>query len=153
MSEPLILTFDVGTQSVRAMLIDKTGCIRERTSHVYARPYYSLHPTWAEQRPDFYYEEMCLVSRELREKAPELFAQAVCMVMTVFRDSTVCLGRGWMPLRDCILWMDQRRGEPAPYPLAPADNVCPGGDDGYGEYAIPHFRVQLDCRERTGVVG
>ena len=111
MSEPLILTFDVGTQSVRAMLIDKTGCIRERTSHVYARPYYSLHPTWAEQRPDFFYEEMCLVSRELREKAPELFAQAVCMVMTVFRDSTVCLDEDGMPLRDCILWMDQRQAE------------------------------------------
>ena len=99
------------------MLIDTHGSILDTAKDVYEKPYYSLHPNWAEQRPDYYFEHMCVVTQRLRNQSPELFARAECVVLTVFRDSTVCMGRDGKPLRDCILWMDQREAKnPKPLP-------------------------------------
>lgn len=119
MNEPLVLTFDVGTQSVRALLFNKRGETVASVKNTYEQPYYSRHPNWAEQRADYYFEHICAVTQRLRNRAPEAFAQAVCATVTVFRDTTVCLGKNGKPLRDCILWMDQRQAKnPKPLPTA-----------------------------------
>ena len=52
-SEELILSIDAGTQSIRAALIDAGGNI----IHIVKtpiQPYFSDHPGWAEQHPDYY---------------------------------------------------------------------------------------------------
>ena len=108
MNDPVVLIFDVGTQSVRAMLINSSGDILHTAQDVYEQPYYSRNPNWAEQRPDFYFEHMCAVSQRLKDSSPEDFARAKSAAVTVFRDTTVCMGKDGRPLRDCILWMDQR---------------------------------------------
>ena len=113
----LILVFDVGTQSVRGVLIDAFGKIEAIAQDIYEKPYYSLHPNWAEQRPDYYFEHMCVVSQRLKDQAPEAFARIAGVTVTVFRDTTVCMGADGEPLRDSILWMDQRRAE-HPKPLS-----------------------------------
>lgn len=111
MNEPLVLVFDVGTQSVRAGLFDRHGCIVCQERDVYESPYHSPHPNWAEQSPDFYFDHMCAVSRRLRERAPDDFGRIKYAALTAFRDSTVCMGADGRPLRDCILWMDRRQAE------------------------------------------
>ncbi len=117
MGEPLVLTFDVGTQSMRAMLINRRGEIVGQTRQVYPEPYVSRNPNWAEQRPEYYFEMLCTAARALREKCPVSFEDAVCAALTVFRDSVLCLDRAGRPLRDCILWMDQRKVKnPRPVP-------------------------------------
>ena len=117
MGEPLVLTFDVGTQSVKALLIDKNGHIAAQTQRYYETPYYSLQPNWAEQDPELYFQELCEASVELKKVAPEAFEAAECVAVTVFRDSFVCLDKEGKPLRDCILWMDQRKVKnPKPVP-------------------------------------
>lgn len=117
MGEPMVLTFDVGTQSVKALLIDKTGNIAAQAQRYYETPYYSLQPNWAEQDPELYYRELCEASRALKEAAPEAFDAAECVAVTVFRDSFICLDKAGKPLRDCILWMDQRKvKKPKPVP-------------------------------------
>ena len=117
MNDPLALVFDVGTQSVRAMLFDTAGHIVCSAQDIYEQPYYSRNPNWAEQRPDFYFEHICIVSQRLKDQSPEDFARAASVAVTVFRDTTVCMGKDGRPLRDCILWMDQRRAEnPKPLP-------------------------------------
>ena len=112
-----MLVFDVGTQSVRAMLIDRTGTVAGEEKIVYDAPYYSLHPNWAEQDPEYYFDQICTASRRLKEKAPAAFGRVEGVTLTVFRDTTVCLDKDGVPLRDCILWMDQRRARnPKPLP-------------------------------------
>ncbi|MCL2880241.1 MAG: FGGY family carbohydrate kinase, partial [Treponema sp.] len=59
MANPLVLTIDLGTQSVRAMLVDKSGNIHNKMQHIYEKPYYSLKPGWAEQKPDAYWNAVC----------------------------------------------------------------------------------------------
>ena len=48
MTEPLILTFDVGTQSARALLVDKHGATAAMKQEKYAEPYFSKNPGWVE---------------------------------------------------------------------------------------------------------
>ena len=117
MSDELVLVFDVGTQSVRGALIDARGIVVRLTRDVYEKPYYSLRPNWAEQRPDYYFEHMCAVAQRLRDESAEDFKRVTAVTVTVFRDTTVCLSADGRPLRDCILWMDQRQAE-HPKPLS-----------------------------------
>ena len=49
MNEPLILTMDLGTQSVRVALFDKRGFMVAMKKKDYDNPYFSLHPNWAEK--------------------------------------------------------------------------------------------------------
>ena len=48
MNRPLILTYDVGTQSTRALLVDKQGNIVDKEQVKYAEPYFRQRPGWAE---------------------------------------------------------------------------------------------------------
>ena len=43
--------------------------------------------------PDFYYQNLCRVSRQLRESFPDIFAQIRAVTLTTIRCTSVCLGR------------------------------------------------------------
>ena len=66
MKNPLILTFDLGTQSMRGMLVNKQGQIVSMVQHKYGAPYYSRNPGWAEQKPEFYFDTLCSISTQLK---------------------------------------------------------------------------------------
>ncbi|MDD3437270.1 MAG: FGGY family carbohydrate kinase, partial [Candidatus Gastranaerophilales bacterium] len=56
-SEELILSIDIGTQSVRAVLIDLNGNILEIIK-TQIEPYFSVKPGWAEQQPEYFRDKM-----------------------------------------------------------------------------------------------
>ena len=105
---PLVLTFDLGTQSARAMLVDPAGNILYKAQRRYETPYVSPQPDWAEQDPGFYWRELCAASRELKEKAGPDWAQAIAVTLTCIRDTCVCVDIDGKPLRPAILWLDKR---------------------------------------------
>ena len=113
-SDPLVLTFDVGTQSARVLLVNAAGQILGKVKKVYDDPYYSLHPNWAEQRPDYYWQHMCSAARELKEKLPWQWQNIAAVTCTCIRGSAVCFDAQGQPLRDVILWLDKRRAEHLP---------------------------------------
>jgi predicted NBD/HSP70 family sugar kinase len=45
--DPLVLTFDIGTQSARAVLVDDKGNLLHKTQKKFDPPYFSLQPGWA----------------------------------------------------------------------------------------------------------
>ena len=49
MEQPLVLTFDIGTQSVRCLLVRPDGSFADVEQQKYDVPYYSANPGWAEQ--------------------------------------------------------------------------------------------------------
>lgn len=109
-----ILVFDIGTQSTRALLISSQGEIVAKAQKGHHPAYISRKPGWAEQDPDFYYENMCRVARQLREGFPEEFAQVEAVTLTTIRCTSVCVGSDGRPLRPAILWLDQRRAAGSP---------------------------------------
>lgn len=108
---PLALAYDYGTQSVRAILFDKQGEIHGKVKLEFKRPYYSVRPGYAEQDPDFYWSQFCEVTKQLKEKAGELWNDIKTMSITTFRDTVICLDKDLKPLRPFILYLDQRRVE------------------------------------------
>jgi sugar (pentulose or hexulose) kinase len=121
MLHPLVLTIDLGTQSARAILTDKDGSILHKVQHKFEKPYYSLNPGWAEQQPEVYWESICDITRQLKEKAREVWSDIIAVTVTTIRDTCVCVGKDGKPLRDAILWLDKR--ECMPTKPVPAVNM------------------------------
>jgi len=53
----IILSIDVGTQSIRTVLFDLKGSILEIVK-TEIDPYYSDKPGWAEQDPEYFWEKL-----------------------------------------------------------------------------------------------
>lgn len=108
MSIPLVLTFDIGTQSARAILVNPSGDIVLKAQKKFNPPYFSKNPNWAEQRPDFYWDAICEVSLALKDRAGDLWNDIIAVTSTTIRDSSICVDKNGKPLRDMILWLDKR---------------------------------------------
>lgn len=113
MKEPLVLTIDFGTQSVRAMIFDKQGKDYGKCKIAFNPPYYSKDIGWAEQSPEFYWDKLAEATNGLKEKCADLWDDIVAVSMTTIRDSAVVVDKEGKPLRDIILWLDQRETKDA----------------------------------------
>lgn len=110
----IILAFDIGTQSTRALLISSEGEIVAKAQKGHHPAYISQKSGWAEQDPDFYYKNMCRVARQLKESFPKQFEKIEAVTLTTIRCTSVCVGNDGKPLRPAILWLDQRRAKGCP---------------------------------------
>lgn len=108
MNEPLILTIDFGTQSVRVSLFNKQGDIVAMEKEKYAPAYFSTQTGYAEQDPDYYYECLCKCTKRLTKKHAKLMPNVKGITETCFRDSAVLLDKEGKIIRPMILWLDQR---------------------------------------------
>lgn len=102
-SEPLVFSFDFGTQSVRAMLVNKKGKIVSLVREKYLPPYYSKQLGYAEQSFDTYYKYACIASNKLLEMNKKLFDDIICVTITTIRDTFTCTDESGNPLKDFIL--------------------------------------------------
>jgi len=109
--EPLVLTFDLGTQSIRVLLAKKNGTFLDKEQFVYDVPYFSEKPYWAEQEPDYYYNAMCKICKTLLERNERYLPDIKSMVITTIRDTTLCLDKDMKPLRNIVLWLDKREAD------------------------------------------
>lgn len=114
MQERMMLTFDVGTQSSRALLINNRGEIVEKKQVVHKPPYISGHPDWAEQAADFYYRNICTAARSLKASCGELWDKIEAVSLTTIRDTSVCVDKDGKALRPAILWLDKRKADGKP---------------------------------------
>ena len=105
---PLVLTIDFGTQSVRTSLINKQGEIEAIIKKKYEPCYYSDHKGYAEQDADFYWNNLVECLKELAKNNEDKLSRIAGSTVTCFRDSSVQLDIHNKPIRRCILWLDQR---------------------------------------------
>lgn len=122
MNTPLVLTFDIGTQSVRALLVQPDGTFLDQEQLRYEAPYFSKAPGWAEQKPGFYYEKLAIVSRALLARNAAETDRIGAVTVTSIRDTVVCLDRNMEPLRDIIVWLDGRKAK-FEHPFGPAKKL------------------------------
>ena len=111
MKEPLILTIDFGTQSVRAGLFNKKGETVALVKEKYNPPYFSPKKGYAEQDPNFYWDLAIKSLKELTKKAKDILENIIGCTITTFRDTSVQLDKDLKPIRPCVLWLDQRMAE------------------------------------------
>ncbi|WP_044205024.1 FGGY-family carbohydrate kinase [Flammeovirga sp. OC4] len=108
----MILSIDAGTQSIRASLIDEKGNIiaLQKTP---ITPYHSPQPGWAEQDPDYYWENTCITVKKLLADN-EVNIEGV--VITTQRGTVINVDQEGKPLRPAIVWLDQRKAKLEDYP-------------------------------------
>ena len=111
MENPLVLTIDFGTQSVRVALVNKNGDIVAIVRAKYEPAYFSTKPGFAEQNPDFYFENLCTCTKKLVKYNQDKMKDVFGITMAFFRDSVVPVDKDGKPLRPAILWLDERRAE------------------------------------------
>lgn len=108
--EDLILAMDVGTQSVRAALVDLKGVIRDLVKNP-IEPYFSKNPGWAEQRPDYYWVMLCKTCIELFHKTTLPKSAIRGVTLTTQRGTVINVDKNGMPIRPAIVWLDQRKAD------------------------------------------
>ena len=104
----VILGIDLGTSSVKAMLLD----VENGVVGVKAKDYGVdiLHPGWAQQNPEMWWKSLVEVLGWLREHYREAF-EAVCAVgYSGQMHGLVLTGADGRPVRPAIIWLDQRAG-------------------------------------------
>lgn len=105
--EPLILAIDNGTQSVRALLFDVRGNLVGKGKQE-IEPYFSDHPGWAEQHPEYFWNNLGLACQKLWQSTEASPAQVAGVTVTTQRGTVVNLDASGRPLRPAIIWLDQR---------------------------------------------
>jgi sugar (pentulose or hexulose) kinase len=108
-----ILAIDNGTQSVRALLFDPRGSLVAK-QRVEIEPYYSEHPGWAEQDPDYFWRSLCEACGRLWEESPVPREAVAGVALTTQRATVINVDSNGEPLRPAIVWLDQRRTEGLP---------------------------------------
>ncbi len=108
---PVVLTIDFGTQSLRTSLIDPKGNIVSKIKKHYDPCYVSTQSGYAEQDADFYWEYLVECLTKLAEENKNRLNDIVGATLTSFRDSSVQLDKNNVPVRKCILWLDQRMAD------------------------------------------
>ena len=108
MDNPLVLTFDFGTQSLRISFIDTNGDCVAQEKFRYEPAYFSTSYGYAEQNPEYYWDSAFKTLKILCSKNKSLLKHIVGAALTTFRDTSVQLDDEYKPVRPCILWLDQR---------------------------------------------
>ncbi|KXX72057.1 FGGY-family carbohydrate kinase [Flammeovirga sp. SJP92] len=108
----MILSIDAGTQSIRASLIDEKGNIvaLKKTPII---PYHSPQAGWAEQDPEYYWDNTCSTIKSLLAKQD---AEIEGVVITTQRGTVINVDNEGKPLRPAIVWLDQRKAKMENYP-------------------------------------
>ncbi len=110
MDGDLILAIDNGTQSVRALLFDPRGNL-VAASRVQLEAYFSEHPSWAEQHPNYFWERLCEACQNLWLEENVSKDAVAGVALTTQRATVVNVDKAGIPLRPAVVWLDQRRTE------------------------------------------
>jgi sugar (pentulose or hexulose) kinase len=113
MEKELVMAVDSGTQSVRAIVYDREGneVAKAQAPH---EPYFSLKPGWAEQKPEDYWNKFCRVTKEVMKNKKVDPKKLAGLGITTQRSNIIPVDKNGTPLRNSIIWLDQRFTEDPP---------------------------------------
>jgi len=108
--KPYLLAIDNGTQSVRALVFDLDGQVVAKTK-IDLEAYFSEEPGWAEQSPEYYWENLCKACHALWPKLDFPKSQIKAVALTTQRATMVNVDKDGNSLRPAFVWLDQREQE------------------------------------------
>ena len=99
----MFLGIDLGTGSVKALLLDADGSVVSEASSSY--PVHAPHPIWAETHPDEWWQATVKAVREAVGKH-----EVKAIGLSGQMHGTVVIDKNLNTLRPAILWADTRSG-------------------------------------------
>ncbi|MCQ2602373.1 MAG: FGGY-family carbohydrate kinase [Clostridia bacterium] len=107
MEDNFVLAIDFGTQSVRAIIYDKTGNEHGKAKIPFS-PYFSLANGWAEQKPETYFDNFVAVIQKIKADFPDAFDKIAAIGVTTIRDTITFIDKNNKVLRPFLVWLDER---------------------------------------------
>ena len=101
----ILLGIDFGTGGCKVTAITVDGCFAGEASEEY--PTSHPHPGWSEQNPADWYDAMCRALKKLQNNAVDL-KKVLAVSFDGSTHNAVLLDRQMKPLRQTIMWTDQR---------------------------------------------
>ena len=117
-----VLAHDLGTTGNKATLYDREGALVGSAFYPYDTEY--AHTNWAEQDPQDWWQAVCGSTQELLQQTRVRADAVACIVFSGQMMGCVPLDRDARPLRNAIIWADQRAVEQERWVgerIAPAD--------------------------------
>jgi sugar (pentulose or hexulose) kinase len=112
-----LLSIDLGTQSARAMIFSGDGNLLEISKCPFKTAYNSPKPGYAEQDPDFYFQQIVQACQKLFSKTSIPKDSIAAVSLTTQRGTVVNLDKNKEVLRPAIVWLDQRQSKKQ-YPMS-----------------------------------
>ncbi len=104
--EKIVLGIDVGTTSVKAVLVSSGGRMVDEVSAPH--DLLSLRSGWAEENANDWWNNSVTVVSRLKERSPEAFAKIACIGVTGMVPAIVMLDEEGRPVRNTIQQNDAR---------------------------------------------
>ena len=101
-----VIAHDLGTTGNKAALYDREGEMVGASFHAYETEY--AHTGWAEQNPQDWWEAVCLSTRRLLSETGVRNDDIACIAFSGQMMGAVALDERARPLRNAIIWADQR---------------------------------------------
>lgn len=102
----MLLGIDLGTGSVKALVLDADGTVMGEASHAY--PVHSPKPGWAETEPDAWWSAVAIAVRQVVANSPHAI-EAIGLAGQMH--GVVLADKAGQALRPAILWADMRSGD------------------------------------------
>ena len=107
-TKDLLLAIDNGTQSLKALVFDLEGQLLAK-EQVKFTPYYSEQPAWAEQDPEIFWQALCEACQGLWGHHRIDKNSIAGLALTTQRGTVINVDKDGKPLRQAMLWLDQRK--------------------------------------------
>ncbi len=102
------LGIDLGTSSIKVAIVDGEKCVARASAPASEVPIISVHPGWAEQSPDSWWQHVCEAVLALPAAQR---SQVESIGITYQMHGLVLLDSNAEPLRPAIIWCDSRAVE------------------------------------------
>ena len=101
-----LIGIDVGTSSMKTLLIDESGSVAGSATEFY--PFETPKPLWSEQDPAHWWNATCVSIKRVLEENQVDAKDVAGLGLTGQMHGLVLLDKDNQVLRPCILWNDQR---------------------------------------------
>lgn len=101
-----IIAHDLGTTGNKATLYDREGKLVGAVFHAYETEY--AHTGWAEQNPEDWWTAVCQSTQQLLQQTHVSKDDIACITFSGQMMGAVALDKDGRPLRNAIIWADQR---------------------------------------------
>lgn len=102
----MLLGIDIGTSSIKAMLMDPDGNVTDVQAEGYGVDIPA--PGWAEQNPDVWWRALCKILLKMKNDHPAEMDGLKGIGFSGQMHGLVAVNRKGVPVRPAIIWMDQR---------------------------------------------
>ena len=102
----MLLGIDIGTSSIKGMLMEENGRIVSVESSGYSVEI--PQSGWAQQDPEWWWNGLCQVLERMRQDQPDILNNIRGIGFSGQMHGLTAVDREGKPVRPAIIWMDQR---------------------------------------------